>query len=304
MRGLRPEFTARSLGSLPTVPTVFLVSFPSLALRGPMPIAFLRCWPAAGPALILAALVAPLVTADPVFGQAKASRESSEIEAYTGPPIYLPEVEAPPEPKEVDRTVIKENFPDTETPRLERRVVKLSDNTVLSDGPSKEFYSNGQLYSEGQYKLGKVTGSWTYYHPNGQVAKEVAYADGKPSGEVKVFNEEGKVVAKREYAAGRRAGVWEVYNETGEQKTREDHYQDGKANGVFKVWYDNGQIRREVPFANGKQDGVAKEWTRIGDKRAEVSFKDGLKDGKAIIWQRDGKTVEQVYEAGKLIPKE
>lgn len=272
-----------------------------------MPIAFSRRWLAAGTALILAALVAPLVTAAPAAGQEpgqKMERESSEIKPYTGPPIYLPEVEAPPEPKEISSQVIKETFPETDTPRLERRVVKFSDNTILSDGPSKEFYSNGQLYSDGQYKLGKVTGSWTYYHPNGQIAKEVGFVDGKPSGEVKVYSEEGKVVAKREYEAGRRAGVWEIYDETGEQKTREDHYKDGRANGVFKVWFDNGQIRREVPFIDGKQQGVAKEWTRVGDKRAEVSFSEGLKDGKATVWQRDGKTVEQMYEAGRLLPKE
>lgn len=270
-----------------------------------MPIAPLNRWLPLGPALALAAVLSAGTASgqEEEGGKPKPSRESTEIKPYTGPPIYLPKVEAPPEPKEVESRTIKENFPDTDTPRFERRVVKLSDDTVLSDGPSKEYYSNGQLYASGQFKRGKVVGAWTYYHPNGQVAKEVEYVDGKPSGQVTVYNEEGKVIAKRQYDNGRRDGVWETYNQSGEQKMREDHYQDGLANGVFKVWFENGQLRREIPFVDGKQEGVAKEWTRVGDKRAEVAFKDGVKDGKATVWQRDGKTVEQTYEAGRLVPK-
>lgn len=266
-----------------------------------MPFFSHRCGPAA--VSLAPILLAAVLGAAPAAGQ-QSGRESTEIKPYTGPPIYLPQAEAPPEPKVVESRVVKENFPETETPRFERRVVKLSDNSVLSDGPSKEYYSNGQLYAEGNYERGKVTGDWVYYHKNGEVAKKVAYVDGKPSGEVTLYNEEGKVIANRQYDAGRRAGAWEQYDATGEQKLREDHYENGLANGVFKVWFDNGQLHREIPFVDGKQDGLAREWTRVGDKRAEVSFKAGLKDGKTTIWQRDGAKVEQEYEEGRLVPKD
>lgn len=254
--------------------------------------------------LLITGSVLSTLAANPGLAQeAESKRESAEITPYTGPPIYLPEGEAPPPPTRVESRTIKEPFPGTDTPRFERRVAKFSDNTVVSDGPNKEYHSNGQLYADGQFELGKAVGKWTYYHPSGQKAKEVSYADGRPDGEVTVYNTDGKVLAKRVYAAGKRAGVWESYDETGEQKVREDHYADGKANGLFKVWYSNGQLQREMPFVEGKQTGVATEWTRTGEKRAEVAFKDGKRDGKTTVWQRDGKVVEQVYEEGRLVPK-
>lgn len=231
------------------------------------------------------------------------TRESVTIEPYTGPPIYLPEGEAPPPPTEVESRVVKENFPGTETVRFERRVVKFSDDSIVSDGPHKEFFSNGQLYVEGEFNKGKAVGKWVFHHPTGKVAKEVTYKDGRPEGEVKLFNEEGKLIARREYAAGLRSGTWETYSEDGEQKLREETYKDGKADGPFRTWYTNGQLRQETTFVAGKIEGLATEWTRVGDKRAEVNFKNGLKDGMSKLWQADGKVVEQNFAEGKPAPK-
>jgi len=246
-----------------------------------------------------AILAAPLLA--PAQGTQTGGRESVEIEPYTGAPIYLPEGEAPPPPKEVEARVVTENFPETDVLRFERRVVRYSDDSVVSDGPHKEFYSNGQLYVDGEFDRGVATGTWTYHHPNGQVAKTVEFVDGKPNGEVKVYNEEGVLIAERRYANGKRDGEWAIYSEDGETRLREDHYDNGTADGVFRVWHPNGQLQREVPFVDGKQNGVATEWTRTGEKRAEVTFKDGVKDGPATLWQSDGKVVEQQYEDGRLV---
>ena len=230
-------------------------------------------------------------------------RESVTIEPYTGPPIYLPEGEAPPPPTEVESRVVKENFPDTDKPRFERGIVRYSDDTIVSDGIHKEFFSTGQLYVEGEFDKGKAVGKWTFHHPSGEVAKEVTYKDGRPDGEVKLFNEEGKLIARREYVAGLRTGVWETYAADGEQKLREETYKDGKPDGAFRTWYTNGQLRQEMNYVAGKLEGLATEWTRVGDKRAEVNFKDGLKDGMSRLWQTDGKVVEQNFTEGKPAPK-
>ncbi len=231
-------------------------------------------------------------------------RESAKIEAYTGPPIYLPTGDTPPPPSQVQSKLVKENFRGTETLRFERRVVKFSDESIVSDGPNKEFYSNGQLYVSGQYVLGKAVGKWVYHHPNGEVAKEVTYKNGKPDGPLVVYSPEGKPIARREYAEGRRAGNWETFTPDGEQKLREEQYADGKANGLFKVWYTNGQLRQEINFVGGKREGLATEWSRVGEKRAEINFRDGKKDGQATVYGRDGKVIKQTYEAGRLVSRE
>jgi antitoxin component YwqK of YwqJK toxin-antitoxin module len=39
-------------------------------------------------------------------------------------------------------------------------------------------YENGQKWSEGDYKDGKVDGSYTFYYENGQKSYELNYKDG------------------------------------------------------------------------------------------------------------------------------
>ncbi|MGL4513318.1 MAG: toxin-antitoxin system YwqK family antitoxin [Lacipirellulaceae bacterium] len=226
--------------------------------------------------------------------------ESVTIEPYTGAPIFLPEAEAPPAPTEVESRSVSEKYPESNKVRFEREVVKFSDNSLRSNGPAKEYYQNGNLYTEGQFNVGYATGEWTYYHPNGKVAKKVTYAEGLPDGEVRLFTPEETLVAVRNYEAGKRTGVWVVYGEDGKQPLREETYADGLANGPWKVYYSNGQLRQESAFKGGKLEGIATEYSQDGDKRAEASFKEGLRDGKTTIWQRDGKIVERMFTAGRM----
>lgn len=265
-----------------------------------MPTLFSRPHLAVIAALLAACGSAPAQEAAPATGP---RRESVTIEPYTGPPIYLPEKDAPPAPTEVESRVVKENFPKSDTVWFERGVLKFSDDSIVSHGPHKEYYSSGELYVQGEFDHGKAVGSWTYHHPNGKVAKEVAYKAGRPEGEVKVYNEQGNLVSRRSYVAGLRDGVWETYSDDSEQKLREESYKNGKADGAFRTWFKNGQLRQEMTFADGKLEGVATEWTQVGDKRAEVSFKNGLKDGMSRLWQSDGKVVEQNFAEGKPVAK-
>ena len=251
-----------------------------------------------------AAVLAILFAAGVGVAQDKSpGRESVTIEPYTGPPVYLPESEPPPPPRRVESRVVKENFPNTDTPRFERGVVKFSDDSVVSDGPHKEYYSSGQLHVEGVFKLGRASGSWTYYHPNGKVAKQVTYRDGRPDGDVNVYNEDGQLIKKRSYVDGQRSGTWEKYTADGTQKLLEQSYVDGMLEGVVKAWYSNGQLRQESTFVAGKREGLATEWTLAGDKRAELNFKAGKRDGEATVWQRDGRVLEQTYEEGRLVKR-
>lgn len=250
----------------------------------------------------LAALTLPQAASGQQSGEKgkPASRETATIEPYTGPPIYLPEVDPPPPPTVVERRDITENFPDSEKPRFERGIARLSDNSVVSDGSHKEYFTNGQLFVEGAFAMGRATGEWTYHHDNGQVAKKVSYVDGKPDGEVTLYNPDGEVIAKRAYDEGVRDGVWETYSPDGKQKLREESYAKGKPDGVFRFWFPNGQLRQEVPFSDGKREGVAKEWDQLGTLRAESAYKDNEKDGTTTLYRGDGAVVKQQYDQGRL----
>ncbi|WP_425400462.1 toxin-antitoxin system YwqK family antitoxin [Aeoliella sp.] len=231
-------------------------------------------------------------------------QESVAIEPYKGPPIYLPE---PTEPPPAQRVESKEHidYYDPETkkqPYVVRNVVRFSDDSIKSDGDYREYYPDGKVFVEGQYRLGAPAGEWKYYHPDGTtVAKVVNYEDGQPEGAVDVYRADGTLKAKRAYANGRRQGEWTVYGDDGKQKLFESHYTEGKADGVWQAWYDNGQQRTQIPFVDGKREGTAIEWDDEGNKRSESSFKEGLLEGVMHVWTKDGREFERQYEGGKMV---
>ena len=49
----------------------------------------------------------------------------------------------------------------------------------------REYYENGQIYYEGNYKDGKQDGKWTVYYKNGQIRSESNYKEGVKQGKIK-----------------------------------------------------------------------------------------------------------------------
>ncbi|TWT47579.1 toxin-antitoxin system YwqK family antitoxin [Botrimarina hoheduenensis] len=252
---------------------------------------------------LMLVMVACLAIASDTAAQSakKAAPGTLEVEPYTGPPIYLPQTEQPPPPSAVETQTLKQNYEGTDIPRFERGLIRYSDESVKSDGIIKEYFSNGQLFVEGQYSKGQPTGEWTYYHKNGQIAKRVTFVSGRPDGKVDLLREDGKRLATRQYANGKRDSVWTYFDETGEQPLREERYTSGKADGEWKSWYTNGQMRQVTTFKDGSLNGVAKEWGKLGEQRAVAEFKDGKRHGKTTQWQPDGKVIERLYDEGKLV---
>ena len=232
------------------------------------------------------------------------SRERVEIEPYTGPPIFLPEGDAPPEPQQVDSRVLKINQPDSEAPFFERRVVLFSDESLKSDGVYKEYFSSGNLFAEGEFRMGRPAGKWTFYHDNGSVAKEVSYLNGRPEGDVETRDADGRLTAKRSYKEGKRHGAWVMYKAESDQPIAEHSYADGKPDGMWRTWFSNGQQRQEVSFREGQRNGIAKEWTSDGKPRLQAEFKDDKQHGLTKVWQRDGRVIERRYNEGELVSSE
>ena len=67
------------------------------------------------------------------------------------------------------------------------------------DGPSIEWYQNGQKRGEGSYKKGKPDGPFIEWHKNGQKAAQGTFKDGEEVS-VKYWNSKGEEVETREEA--------------------------------------------------------------------------------------------------------
>ncbi len=228
---------------------------------------------------------------------------SLTIEPYTGPPIFLPDPPPTIAAKEIESRTLTEYFDPKEKtkPRIERGVVRYSDESIKNHGPYREYYSSGQLFVEGRYDQGEPMGDWKYFHENGTESKTVYYEKGRLHGKIECHHADGTLQSSREFAKGLRHGDWEIYDVTGKTLLREEHYKNGKPSGLWKYWHPNGTQLRQTPFVKGKIDGTVVEWDDKGVKRGEAKFSKGQRNGTSHVWMLTGQHIEQEYEKGKLL---
>ena len=55
-------------------------------------------------------------------------------------------------------------------------------NYGKKEGEWVDYWTNGQLYSKGNYKNGKKEGAWVFYWDNGQLMRKGNYKNGKREG--------------------------------------------------------------------------------------------------------------------------
>jgi antitoxin component YwqK of YwqJK toxin-antitoxin module len=250
---------------------------------------------------MLAAVVVGQILAPARLLAQDTAKERVTVQPYTGPPIYLDEVEQLTAPTIINRqTDARDKFKDGKV-RIERQIAIFSDNHIEADGTYKEYYPNGQLFVEGTYKRGRQDGEWKFYFDNGKLNRTAVFKDGKPDGPRDVFRADGTLSAKRGFADGLRDGDWITYDATGKNPTAEEHYAKGKPTGVWKYWHPNGKLHRQISLQDGKKHGVSTEWDDKGQKRFEGNFVDDKPHGTATRWFPDGRKMVLQYENGKLV---
>jgi len=159
------------------------------------------------------------------------------------------------------------------------------DDQGREQGLWKEFYENGGLKSEGNYKDGKREKQWSYYFANGQAEQTGEYIKGKPSGEWKKYFSDGKLNRDEFYENGKENGIMTELTRDSVVIAR-GNYVDGKKDGVWN-FNNNGYIA-EGKFLEDKEDGMWKQYAT--DKRVifEGSFVDGQENGEHTYYYEDG----------------
>lgn len=216
------------------------------------------------------------------------------------PEVYLDEPDPAPPPVVVANGKVQDKYDDGAI-RIEREVLKLSDDQLVNHGLFTEYYPNGQKFAEGSYKNGVHDGPWTFWHDNGQVCKTVTFVAGRADGSWEVYSAEGALQAKRGYKNNLRDGEWVVYHADGKTPRSEETYVEGEREGPSRLYFANGQLQREVNYKDNLLDGAMTEFDESGRKLAEVHFAKGQRHGKFVLYRPDGTTVEQTYENGRLV---
>ena len=137
---------------------------------------------------------------------------------------------------------------------------------------------NGVLYNDigdmGICVKGKKDGLWREYYENGQLWYEYNYKDGKRDGLYRQWYENGQLWYEINYKDDKQDGLLRQWYENGQLET-ENYYKDGKSDGLGRGWYTNGQLFGEYYYKDGKRDGLTRRWYQNGQLSREYYYKDG-----------------------------
>jgi antitoxin component YwqK of YwqJK toxin-antitoxin module len=83
------------------------------------------------------------------------------------------------------------------------------------DGIYKEYFKNGAVSCEGNYKNGERTGQWKYWLANGQLKATGKYTKGKMTGKWTWYRENGKLMQTGSFTNEIKTGTWTRYKADG-----------------------------------------------------------------------------------------
>ena len=194
-------------------------------------------------------------------------------------------------------------------------------------GTVYKLYSNGLKMREGQFDIGSLDGSYTYYNFNGEISKPLEENDLKFDNGIKfhpISNQKywgmaygvyqsGEKLYEVFYEDGKLIGDYTYYNYDGTIKSpifksllvrRGDvfYQQDSPepySGPVFDLW-ENGNKMLEGSYKNSIKDGRWTEWFENGQPEKQYSYRYGQKHGYWAEWHNNGLlAVEGNYADGK-----
>jgi antitoxin component YwqK of YwqJK toxin-antitoxin module len=184
------------------------------------------------------------------------------------------------------------------------------DSAGVKQGHWREYYTEGDLRGEGDYKDGAKIGSWKFYHSNGKVEqngkyrkggkphglwvwyyengatrREETYINGKEDGETVEYDENGEILEKGEYIEGLKEGEWVV--NTGDYIDK-GNYVEGMMHGEWLGTYKStGKTAFEGEYIEDEPNGKHTYYYPTGRKMLEGKYELGTKVGD---WKRYGET--------------
>ncbi len=115
----------------------------------------------------------------------------------------------------------------------------------------KEYYEDGALWAEMEYKNNVRNGKSIVYYPNGNIQQEGFYIDDKEEGLFKEYYETGELKREANLKNGVQDGVLKAYYKDGSLQTIQ-FFNNGLPDSTFKSFYSNGQLEMEASKEKGK----------------------------------------------------
>ena len=164
----------------------------------------------------------------------------------------------------------------------------------------QQYYPDGKLMLEINYKDNKRQGIYRLYYWNGELMIGRNYERGKIHGIAEEYYENGKLMAERNYKDGKLEGVTKEYYWTGKLKS-EKNYKDNKLEGMARTYYPWGRLKLkdELNYKDNKLDGVNKRYMGWGLWKKRI-YKSGKLNGVSESYDPDGGKAEFIYKDDQL----
>ncbi|WP_029038775.1 toxin-antitoxin system YwqK family antitoxin [Salinimicrobium xinjiangense] len=155
---------------------------------------------------------------------------------------------------------------------IERKFFK--DNEL--EGDYRSNFPVGEVLKEFDifYKNGLVEGKAYEYYADGKIYSEMNFKAGEKNGIEKNYNRDGSLSSEIKYEANSAEGPYTTFYTNGKVNER-SLYRNGLFEGTYESFYDDGTLKSVVPVKEGLYQGVAKYYDRDGKLHYEYDYKNG-----------------------------
>ncbi len=178
--------------------------------------------------------------------------------------------------------------------------INRKDSKGMKQGKWQKYYRTDTLCSETIFKDDKPVGITRTWYESGKLKGEVRFEGKGKLAKVTTYFESGKILAKGFYNNQLKDSVWIYYQAATDSISTIEHYKNGAADGVWKVFYQNGVLAHEVSYSKGEKDGIVKEYNDEGRLIFEIQYKNGKENGPSVLYYPEGKLREKgIYKNGE-----
>ena len=147
-------------------------------------------------------------------------------------------------------------------------------------GPWRDFYPNGQLRYEGQFKNDKCKGVFKYYDEQGNLKATNEFDKSGEKALNKIFAPNGKMVATGYYLNQKKEGEWKYFDEVSGQVRLAEDNKAGKVHGWSRLYNpQNGVLAEETQYVEGQPEGQCRKYSDTGVLIMECIYHNGLLAG-------------------------
>lgn len=112
-----------------------------------------------------------------------------------------------------NNTVEKETYEDGTIKSQKTYKTNKEDKELIKE---IQYHPNGKKYIEGNYKENQRDGYWASWFEDGQLWSEGNFVMGKSDGKRTVYHPNGKLYYEGVFNMDKRVGVWKFYSEAGD----------------------------------------------------------------------------------------